>query len=162
MIFEWAEDLELVRTVITHARLYDAISDDFSPSREDYRPPVSPAIRYLLVRDGGEFLGLWMCVAHSEIVLEVHTCLLPRAWGRRAAIAARECAEWLWRHTKAQRIITAAPSCNPLAIAFAKRAGMEQYGRNPRAYQKRGELHDVVLLGISRPEKEEQSCQQQH
>jgi RimJ/RimL family protein N-acetyltransferase len=61
----------------------------------------------------------------------------------RAAIA------WMSENSPARRIVASIPATNPAAIALARRAGLEEYGRNRRSFLKRGRLVDQVLLGIS-------------
>jgi RimJ/RimL family protein N-acetyltransferase len=156
MEFERTADLGLVRQIICHPKLYGWLTDDFSPRSEDYTPPDAPGVQYLVARDNGELLGLWVLVWHSPIAVEVHTCLLPTAWGERAAIAAKECARWIFFHTAAQRIFTSVPAYNRLALRFALQAGMSVFGRHPKSFQKKGKLHDQILLGLSR----EEICQQ--
>jgi RimJ/RimL family protein N-acetyltransferase len=141
-------DYELVGAIMRHPSLYQA--DDFSPRREDYNPDENPLICYVLVEDAGEVLGLFILAPQNHICWEIHTRLLPCAWGERAAAAAKGILEWVWANTPAQRLVTFCPAYNRLAIRFAKRAGMTEYGRNPQSWQKDGRLHDQVLLGISR------------
>jgi len=91
--------------------------------------------------------------ATNAICWEVHTCLLPCAWGERAYIAARALPEWIWRHTPCRRIVTNVPSSNRLALRFALRAGMTIYGCNKASYLKNGRLCDQLCLGLSKPEE---------
>jgi RimJ/RimL family protein N-acetyltransferase len=155
---ERTRDYELARQVLTDRRIYPFISDDQSPAREDYRPIESEAVIYLACYDReealDEFLGLFLFTPISGVCVEVHTCLLPAAWGSRAAAAAIVAARWIWENTQAERIITAVPADNALAHRFAKLAGMRQFGRNPAAISRGNRLQDLILLGLSRPPKE--------
>lgn len=153
--FERSFDYELIRKVITHPRIYKHLVDDNSPARDDYYPIEDEHIWYIVVReifpDAGpeELLGLWMLHPHNSICWEIHTALLPNAWGERAHRAAGMVIEWIWENTPCLRLITNVPSSNRLALNYAKRAGFEQYGVNPASFRKDGKLHDQVLLGIS-------------
>lgn len=150
MTFERSDDYELIRKIVTHPKLYPHVSDDFSPDACDYVPPgAGPYLIYLLAKDGDELLGMFLFVAHTGICWEVHTCLLPNAWGSRARLAAIGAAEWMFEHTPCRRIITNVPSYNRLALRFARSAGMKEFGINERSYQKNGTLHDQVVLGLS-------------
>lgn len=148
--FERAGDLELVRSVMTHPQIYPHISDDGSPPAEEFEPIDHPAVWYVLAFDGDELLGLFMFIPQGAACWEVHTCLLPASWGARAAAAAAGAAAWLFKQTECRRIVTAVPICNRLALRFARQAGMTQYGVNPNSFLKHGELHDQVLLGLSK------------
>ena len=149
--FERSKDYALIRGILTQPSIWRHISDDFSPEPDEYRPIESESIWYVMVWDGNELLGLWMFHPHNGICWEVHTALLPDAYGDRARAAAIGMTKWMWRNTPCRRIITHVPANNRLALRFAIEAGMEVYGTNPASFQKGGKLIDQICLGISRP-----------
>lgn len=137
---------------MTHSRVYPHISDDYSPNSANYRPFEDESLWYVLVTsDDGELLGLFLFVPQNAINWEVHTCLLPKAWGPIARKAGRGMAEWVWANTLCHRITTSVPESNRLALQFALACGMTIFGRNEKSILKGGRLQDQVLLGISRP-----------
>lgn len=150
MTFERSEDAALIRAVVTHPAVWPHVSDDYAPQASAWTPAMHPSLWYVVVREGEDTLGLWMFEARGAC-WEVHTCLLPIAWGDRGKRAAREMAAWLWKNTTCRRLITNVPAYNRLALRFAQRAGMTEFGRNERSFLKHGELHDQILLGLSRP-----------
>jgi RimJ/RimL family protein N-acetyltransferase len=156
--FERSTDYALVRRILTHPRIYDKISDDHSPAREDYRPIEHPSVWYVVARDvypeGHDLLGLWMLHPLNGICWEVHTALMPVAWGEKGLEAAHLLPDWIWENTPCRRIVTNVPSTNRLALHFALRAGMTIFGVNRASYLKDGKLCDQVCLGISPPEEE--------
>jgi RimJ/RimL family protein N-acetyltransferase len=154
MQFERTRDYELIAAIITHEKLWPWLTDDFSPAREDYRPAENEAIRYVLVSDAGELLGMFIFIPESEVCWTIHTCLLPHAFGPRAAEAALGVVAWVWANSGCMRITTNVPKYNRLARRFALAAGMAEYGVNPKSYRKHGKLHDQALLGMSRPTEE--------
>ena len=87
---------------------------------------------------------------HNYVLYEVHTALLPCAWGLRAPLATRAGARWMFEHTNCQRIVTCVPAGNTLALRLALKAGMSQYGRNPRSLLRGGVLVDQILLGMNK------------
>jgi RimJ/RimL family protein N-acetyltransferase len=157
--FERSLDYELIRRILTHERIWPHISDDGSPPADQYRPMESELIWYVIVRDiypdagPEEILGLWMFTPHNAVCWEVHTALLPEAWGGRAHQAARLMADWIWRNTPCRRLITNVPTTNRLALHFAVKSGMHIFGVNPASYLKHGTLCDQVMLGISKSDK---------
>jgi RimJ/RimL family protein N-acetyltransferase len=153
MTFERTRDWDYIRRVAQHEKLWPHLSDDFSGEREEWRPNESEHLVYVKVVDGDEPLGFFLLVPHSPVLWDIHTALLPSAWGARARAAAEGIVAWLWENTEAARLITAVPTQNRLALRFAQRAGMTEYGRNPRCYRKRGQLEDLILLGLSRPDE---------
>lgn len=148
---ERSTDWETIKKVITHPRIWPAVSDDGSPPPEQWEPLKDAAAYYVLIKDNEELLGLWAFYPHNSASWEVHTCILPNAWGNRAKEAVKKLSAWVWENMPAQRITTEVPDYNRVALRFALAAGLVPYGCNPKAYQKNGKLHDVILLGISRP-----------
>jgi RimJ/RimL family protein N-acetyltransferase len=161
LTFERTENRVLVKLIIGHPKLYERLSNDDSPARKDFEPVFGPNLWYVTVHDGWDLLGLWLFIARSSVLWEVHTALLPCAWGAQGLSAAKEMAKWIFTEIpQMHRLITEVPAYNRLAVKFAERAGMTQYGVNPKSFQKLGKLHDLVLLGLSREELS--PCQQQY
>lgn len=152
MTFERSTDYELIRLIITHPRIWPHVGDDNAGSPEDFQPIEHSSVWYVVVRDLDELMGCWILVPENSICYDLHTCLLPNAWGPKATRAARELLSWVWTNTPARRLITRVPATNRLALRYAKRAGMLEYGLNPLSWLKGGILHDQALLGMSRPE----------
>jgi len=148
---ERSTDYDLVRAIMTQPSVYGHLTDDFSPPAADYRPIEGDAIWYVIVWDDNDLLGLWLFVPQNGICWEVHTVLLPLAWGDRARRAAGVMLDWIWKNTPCRRIITNVPRDNRVAYHFALAAGMNVYGQNECSFLKNGKLHDQICLGISRP-----------
>ena len=149
LTFERSEDWDLIRSVITHPKIWPHVSDDSTPPWEEWQPVIADSVWYVVVRDGEEVLGVFTMVRHNAICWEVHTCLLPSAWGRTLE-AARQMAEWAFANMECLRIITNVPAYNRLALRFAERAGMTQFGVNEKSYLKDGKLWDQFCLGLSK------------
>lgn len=144
-------DWPLVKSIVTHPKVYPHISDDFSPRPENWEPLAVDAVWHLLLEDGEEVLGVFILVPESQIMCKVHTCILPNAYGERALRAARAATEWVWANSPCLRVITDVPEFNSLALRFSKAAGMLEYGRNPESFMKRGKLWTQICLGMSKP-----------
>jgi RimJ/RimL family protein N-acetyltransferase len=143
-------DMALVRSILTWPSLYDWHSDDGSPAREDYDPPQSDAIWYILARDRAVILGIWMLVPQNAIEYEVHTCLLPGHGYKRGRAAAKEAIAWAFANVPhCRRLITKVPAYNRLAYRFAIDAGFELIGIDKQSFLKRGNLLDQAILGLS-------------
>lgn len=149
MTFERTTDYDLIRRVFTHPAVYRHLGDDFSPAAADFAVNEHPDIWYVIARDELGVLGVITFIPQSRILWEMHLCLLPDAWGSRAAKMGDSLYQWVWTNTPCRRITGAIPATNRLAIRWARVSGMEQYGTNPRAFRKGGRLIDLVLMGIS-------------
>src|SRR5690348_5923576 len=127
--FERTRDYELVRQIITHRKLYPWVSYDFSPKPEDFQPVQSEVVWYILAKHSdGTLLGCWILAPQNAVCWEVHTCLLPVAWGSRAQQAARGCIQWVWANSPCLRLVTNVPMYNRLALRFAEAAGLVRFG----------------------------------
>ncbi len=152
MTFERTRNWELIKRIVTHPKIYPHVSDDFCPPAEKWEPSHDESIWYVLCKDGEEVIALWLFMPHTQVCWQVHTCVLPAAYGPRARAAVEALAGWLWVNAPVcQRVVTDVPQYNRLAFRYALLAGMKEYGLNPKSYMKDGKLHDVILLGISRP-----------
>lgn len=155
--FERTTDLEFVRTVMTHPKIWDGISDDGSPPPDQFSPADSPAIHYVVAHDETGLIGVWAFYPQNSVCFDVHTMMMPRARGRRAVDAAQSVAAWMFEQTACKKITTTVPSCNPQALWFAKKAGMKVIGVNEKSFVKNGEIFDQTILGI---QPEDLPCQQ--
>lgn len=150
MKFERSTDWELIKSVMTHPKIWPHITDDFAVKVEAFEPINHESAWYVLVKDGEELLGLFALYPENRVCWKVHTCLLPNAWGRRARQAAREGVKWVFDNTECLRLITDVPEYNILAYRFAQMGGMVEFGKNPRSYMKNGQLQNVFMLGVSK------------
>ncbi len=143
-------DYELVRQIMTHPRLYDHLVDDGAPAAELFYPAEHPGIFHLLAREGDEVLGLYITNRINAATWEVHHALLPCAWGDRALAVGRAYEAWMWENTGAQTLLGFTPSCNRLALRYARRLGMTVRGQIPQAWRRGGVLHDLIVLAKHR------------
>ena len=166
MRYERTHDMELVRGIVTDPDIWPHIVDELGGKPQAWKAVDSPVITYLIVRNDEGAAGLFIFHPETSTTWVVHTCLPREFWGRRkdgqrtSVEAAKGAAIWIFSNTCCHRITTSVPMSNRLALKLAVESGMVTYGRNPKAWLKDGKLEDMILLGISKPENEEASCQQ--
>lgn len=141
--------IELITETIRHPRIWPSVSDDSSPEPEQFKPIISDAVIYLGMFADDEYHGLFMLHQHNAVCWEVHTCLLPSAWGK-ASVFASACVEWTFNEIDCRRLITNVPENNVLAKRLAISVGMQQFGINHKSFLKNGILLDQTMLGISK------------
>jgi len=149
-MIERTTDWELIKQIVTDPSVYPKVTDDKSPSAENWEPVRQDYMHYLLAKDGEEVLGLFAVIADNAVTYRVHTCLLPNSYGPKAATAAKELIAWVFANLDCRRLVTEVPQFNRLALKFSRNAGMKEFGFNPDSYLRNGKLQGVTLLGISR------------
>jgi len=155
MNIERSYDIELITRIMTNPAVYSFVSDDGSPDVGAFCAHDDEAIYYLLVLDDERVRGLYMLHPMNYITYEIHTCLLKSCRGESADEAAKLVLKWVFTNTPCLKVITNVPENNPLALKYAKRAGLIVEGINRDSFLKDGKLYSQTLLGITR----EESCQ---
>ena len=160
MTFERTRDFGLVRAVLTHPSQVRMSADD-GTDPVNWSPCEDERVLYVAARLGAydpvrhlpadELLGIFTLIPQNAVCCEIHAALLPFAWGVRTREALRGALAWSFENTPARRIVCGIPAYNKLAIKLAKDCGFRAYGRNPASWLRHATLHDLVLLGISRP-----------
>lgn len=148
--FERTQDTDLIKSIVTTPKIYQWLSDDGSPDREDYEPIMHESLWYVLAHKDEKLLGLFFLQPHNSICWEIHTCLLPDSWGATATEAGMLVIRWVWENTQCVRIVTNVPSYNRLAHAFALRCGLKEFGTNDCSYLKGGHYYSQVMLGVTK------------
>lgn len=149
--FERTLDYDLVSMIFTHPRLYPHLADDFYPAPHNFMPIQSEGIFYMLAKEAGEILGIVSTHPINAITYEVHHFLLPKCWGPKATEIGASFEAWLWLYTPAMKAVGFTPSCNTLALRYARKAGMVEAGRIRQCYQKAFKLYDIIIFEKSRP-----------
>ncbi len=147
--FERTRNLDFVSGIYTLPNVWPWIGDDYAPERRAFQANEDPRIVYLFCRERSTTVGLLTFLPQNTICWEGHIILLPRR-KTRGHVILRGALEWMFEHTTAQRIVGAIPAYNRLTVNLVQRAGMTQYGVNPRSFMKNGKLEDQVLFGLSK------------
>ena len=148
--FERTHDWELVKKIATHPKNWTHIGDDFAPEPSKWEPNKSDDVWYILARDGGELLGLFVIFPENAVCWRIHMCMLPVGYGERAHAAGRGIVEWVWNNTPCRRIVASICEDNRLALAFALSSGFIGFGMNEKSWLKDGELKNLIMLGVSK------------
>lgn len=145
--FAFTRDLDLIRPAVCHETIYRNVVDDNAGPAEEFQPPEM--CLYATVWQSDEYMGLFAMVPRSSIMADLHTSLLPKAWGKAVDIG-RAFIPWAFANTQFRRFTGSIPECNRLALRMAKSCGMTEFGVNPASFLKNGKLHGLVMLGVSK------------
>ena len=154
MRIERTEDSQKIKEIVTHPSVWEKVSDD-GADKETYLPFISPSVYWLSIVKEDKVIGVYFLHPHNAICYEIHTCILPEAWGKDSREASRLVLKWIFENTKCEKVITNVPENNPIALRYAEKAGLKVYGINTKSYKKDGKLLNQTVLGI---EKGEWTC----
>jgi RimJ/RimL family protein N-acetyltransferase len=150
-------DMALVASIMRSPAIWPHVHDDGTP--DDWAPTDADSFHWMLVTlDSGEVGGVFLLHALNSHCFEMHTCLLPHAWGEQAAAAAQMLAGHVFHELGGEKLVTNVPVYNRAARRFAIAGGMQHEGINRASFMKGGRMIDQVFLGIT---KQEWLCQQQ-
>ena len=157
MTFEWTRDFGLIKAVLTHPSQVRMASDD-GTDLASWSPCEDERVCYITAREGDAVRGIFTLIGQNAVCYEIHAAILPQSWGPGSREALRGAIEFFRSQTcnlnmgaGIPRIVCGIPAYNKLAIRLAKDCGFRAYGRNPASWLRHATLHDLVLLGISRP-----------
>jgi L-amino acid N-acyltransferase YncA len=87
-----------------------------------------------------------------SVQYEVHISMLPSARGRAGVKAAKKSVAYMWRATKARKLVGYIPTYNKAAVKFGHLVGFTTEGILTKSFKKDGKMHDMVILGLNREE----------
>lgn len=145
-------DMALVASIMKDPAIWPHIHED----TVECNPIDHDGFNWMLV-DDGEPAGVFMVHALGTYCYEMHTCLLPRIWGHKAAHAAQILLGWAFTDTICEKMVTNVPAYNRAALRFARTGGMVEEGVNRASFMRNGVLIDQIMLGITK--QEWKSCQ---
>lgn len=149
VLMQQITDKNIILETFRHPKIYSIISDDSCPKNPNEFTFVSELLIYLGAHLNNIFYGLFVIQPINFVLFEVHTSLLPNAWGN-AVLFAKACIDWVFNNTTCQRLITSVPDGNKLALRLAKNSGMVEYGYNPMSIMKNSKLLGQTMLGINK------------
>lgn len=137
-------DAVRIKSVFCHPAIWPFVGDDFSPSPDEWSPPLCDGVVFLMPDDNS---ACFMLVAHTRLHWEVHSGVLPEYRNRSVSIVSFGL-EWMRTHTDARVISTYVPRGNFAAAALAKACGFEKVGIVPQSIQRDGKPVDQTLYAV--------------
>ena len=143
-------DYELIRRIMTDPQVYDGARDDHAPARDKFFPQENDLILYLLASKDNDTFGLFVVAPQTLTCWEIHTRMLPRAWGKYSVDAGKAVIQWIFQNTVCERLVSNVPAFHRAGLIYSLKCGLTPFGLNPRSFRKDGKLHDQTLVGISK------------
>jgi RimJ/RimL family protein N-acetyltransferase len=146
-MIEPTTDMDFIKSVVTHPSVWPHVSDDNSGNPEDFIPPES--LLYLGAAENGNRVGFFAISAINSVCCEIHTTMLPSAWGK-TIIYTAEVLDWIFSNTGFLKVITFVPETNKKALNLAIKSGLGVEGFLANSFIRDGELIGQHVLGINR------------
>lgn len=105
---------------------------------------------FLFALDNGLPLGFTMLQQRGQILAEIHVVFLPQARGKLALHCIHYTLEQAFAWRGMLKVRAEIPACNRPARVVAARAGLVLEGRSTKSFLKDGELHDILLYGVTK------------
>lgn len=122
-------DMEAVDAILRDSSVFGGIIDDSSPIKSEFSAiNIMKDARniVLMVSEGGENIGCFICIQCSPSTYEGHINLTALCRGRKALDALDLGAGWLFTNTDAFRIVGLTPESNKPALFITRLAGYQQ------------------------------------
>jgi len=139
-------DYDFIKEVCVTPSVWPHISDD-NCAIDEFTP--SDSMIYLMVEDKGEKMGFFGLSAVNTICYEIHTTMLPKAWGKTLRYT-KEVLDWIFTNTGCLKVVTFVPETNKKALNLALKTGLKTEGFIDKSFLKGGVLIGQYLLGISK------------
>jgi len=125
---------EEIETVLCDDEIYDRISDDDCPAKEDFEIPFN-AVDFFSAKVNDKLAGV--IVMHGD---KIHFNILKKH--RKDAEYIFECFNQSWR----KNMVAEVPSLYPDVLGFAKKVGFDEVEVVKNDYKKNGKLYDCHKL----------------
>ncbi len=138
---------EEVDEVLKDQSVFNGITDDSCPKKESFSVRAlmeNKSNVVLMVREGRENIGCFICLKCSPSTYEGHICLTSKCRGKSALTALSLGANWLFTNTDAFRILGLTPQSNRPALSVTRLAGYERIGIREKAVSILGKIQDVI------------------
>ena len=147
MLISETTDIDKIKHVLCDPEIYGRITDDGSPSIEEFEP-VKPCHEVYYLTDENN-VGLVFLHWINSVTLVGHVQILKD--GRAKAMEfGKEALNWIWENTPAQKITVTIPELYPDVERFVIKQGFQHEGVSKKSHLKNGKLYDQSYLGLSR------------
>jgi len=143
-------DPVIIRSVVTVPALYDAISDDGSPTIEDWEPDM--ASTWFGCYYSNVLIGVPMMHQINAAMWQVHALFLPKYWGTGLPRLLTPMVKALaFELSGAKKFYATIPVTNEVIVDWAQQVwGMKIEGTCKDGWLKNGKYMDTYHLGVSK------------
>ncbi len=148
---ERTHDMDLVRRIYVHPKIYGKMTDDLCPPPEALTIPENSSQYFLIAyNDKDEAMGVICYQPHNHVLYQIHIAILPEFWGNDNAVnAVKASFDWMVKNTSCRVVLSITPRPYSLAIRLAKKVGAELQGVLKHSILLKGHLEDQIIYGVN-------------
>lgn len=150
-------DFEDVWRIAHEPAIYDRICDDAHAKlpvhvmKEWVKDLVAnPHNHILLVQQGGEVVGCFVCKCVSYGIFEIHTLMTGRCRGADAIRAGKLATQYMLSLPDVQRMFSLCPANIPEAYVFARFCGWHKAGVHCSTWNKNGQEYPQRIVEVTK------------
>lgn len=145
---------ELLAEVVTDDQLWNAVSEDGSVGKTEYRQLLDMEAMYVLAlisgEDNTELHGFVIGRHHTNTVIETHVAIRPEYWGHDDNVRLGQLAcTWLRTLEGVEKLVASIPVPDKEVLRYSQRVGFKREGVNKKSFLRNGELLDQYYVGMT-------------
>ena len=130
---------------------WETVKDDSPVEFSEYVPMLDENNRWFATYDGEDLVSLFYVHRLNLITWQLHIQFRPHYWGTGISTEhALACVDEIWSKVGCKKLYAIVPAYAQPVLDLAKRVGFKQEGRTKRSFQKDGEIHDQIHIGVYR------------
>lgn len=154
MIAQRTFDIKLINSIMFHPEIFDCVSEDNQDVGSQEFDVNADCWVSMMVDD--KCIGVYNMHPLNSATLEAHAHILPEYRKAHSNNSIVKMFEWILNECPEmyQKFIVNIPSIYPNVKRFCLRNGFTNEGVNRLSHRKNGDLCDIHMLGITKPEIE--------
>lgn len=129
---------------MTHPDIWPHVSEESSPSPQEYQPPILGPQHWVRSEDGG---ALFMAHPLTGVMWQMHIAVLPEFRDRTTKYL-HEFFQHIRENTQASGLIGFIAEDNPSCLRAARATGFKVSGCAPKALRRSGRLLDMTIVTL--------------
>ena len=149
-------DRDMITDIMTVPAIWDTVAeDDQDPA--DFVADTDKECWLRITNQNDEIIGVFNLHPMNSATLEIHAQVLPEHRREHSQDAGRAVLGWIYENApEYKKLVAWVPDFYVNVLKYVSGFGFVIEGCNRKSYLKNGELHDLMLLGITREEIHEQ------
>lgn len=138
-------DVGLLYEIGSDPKVWDETTEDGATVNNLETDVINTIVLAIWSEEDQKNIGLVKLKPLNKSAFEAHIKILPQFRGEKALNAGHKVWEWIVKHLKGSTIYSLVPTCCGNVEKFLEKFKFEKYGIIPKAFEKRGDRHDMTI-----------------